>query len=140
MKIHDYNICNKFIKRELFIRTLNNINNFYLNQYMIYFEDGFINYALHQNAKSLYLFNNLGYYYIFNKKSSTNTVNKNLELKCFLLYLKFIFENSKNNKNEKNIAPYFLKVYINNQRNQTNYLKYNNLFLNRKSHFNILNI
>ena len=124
LRLHDFNICNKFIKRELFIRSLNNINNFYLNQYMIYFEDGFINYALHQNANSLYLMNNLGYFYLFNNQSSTNTVNKYLEIKCFLLYLKFIVQNSKNNQYEKKIAPYFLNMYINNQNNQTKYLKY----------------
>lgn len=57
LRLHDFNICNKFIKRELFIRTINNINNFYLSKYMIYYEDGFINYALHLNANSLYLMN-----------------------------------------------------------------------------------
>jgi len=131
LRLHDFNICNKFIKRELFIRTLNNINIFYLNQYMIYFEDGFINYALNRNANSLYLLNNLGYFYINNKQSSTNTVNKNLELKCFLLYLKYIFDNSKNNPYEKKIPLYFLKMYINNQNNQTKYLKYLNNYLEK---------
>ena len=116
LKINDFNICNKFINRILFLRTLNNINVFYLNQYMIYFEDGFINYALHRNAKSLYLMKNIGYFYIFNNESITNNVNKNLEIKCFLLYLNFIFENSKNNEYEKNMSIHFLKSYINNQK------------------------
>lgn len=121
--LHDFNICNKFIKRELLIRTLNSINESYLSKYMIYYEDGFINYALHINANSLYLFNHIGYYYIFNKQSVTNNVNKILEVKCFLLYLKFIKENIKNNSKEKNITSYFLQSYINNQGNNTIILK-----------------
>ena len=122
LELKDFNICNKFIKRVLFLRTLNNMNNFYLNQYMIYFEDGFINYALHRNAKSLYLLNNVGYYYISNNNSVTNNVNKNLEIKCFIFYLNFVFENSKNNQHEKNMANNLLQLYINNQKSSTKYL------------------
>ena len=103
-------------KNSIYQPKLYNINVFYLNQYMIYFEDGFINYALHRNAKSLYLMKNIGYFYIFNNESITNNVNKNLEIKCFLLYLNFIFENSKNNEYEKNMSIHFLKSYINNQK------------------------
>lgn len=124
LELHDFNICNKFIKRELFLKTLNNINAFYLDQYMIYFEDGFINYALHRNSKSLYLLKKYGYFYAFNKNSITNNVNKILEIKCFLLYLEFILENSKNNEFEKNMAFYFLKIYINNQKKQPNFLNF----------------
>ena len=83
---------------------------------MIYFEDGFINYALHLHANSLYLFNKVGYYYIFNNQSTTNKVKKQLEMRCFLLYLQFIFENIKNNQSEKKIIKYFLKIYINNNK------------------------
>ena len=104
---------------------------------MIYFEDGFINYALHRNAKSLYLLSNIGYYYIFNKGSATHTVNKKLELKCFSLYLKFILENSKNNQHEKIMAFHILKKYLNNQKkNKEKFslsikiLKNNSLYLN----------
>ena len=122
LKVNDFNICNKFINRILFLRTLNNINYFYLNQYMIYFEDGFINYALHRNAKSLYLMKNVGYYYITNKKSITNYVNKNLEIKCFLLYLNFLFENSKNNDYEKKMVFHLLQAYIKNQKRNKNFL------------------
>ena len=40
LKLNDFLITNKFVKRDLFIKSLNNINKFYLNQYMIIFEDG----------------------------------------------------------------------------------------------------
>ena len=131
LKLHDFNICNKFIKRELFIKTLNNINKFYLNKFMVYFEDGLINYALHLNANSLYLLNIIGYFYINNIKSITNKINKNLEIICFLYYLKFIIENTKNNKYENIMAQYFLKMYLNNQRNKTEFLKYLKVFMKK---------
>ena len=123
LMLHDYNICNKFIKRELFIRTINSINYFYLSKYMIYYEDGLINYALHLRAKSLYLMKNIGYFYIYNNQSVTNKINKNMELQNFLLYLKFIIENTKNNNYEKNMVTYFLKIFIINHRNYTDLIK-----------------
>ena len=137
LQVNDFNICNKFINRILFLRTLNNINDFYLNQYMIYFEDGFINYALHRNAKSLYIMKNVGYYYITNKKSITHYVNKNLEIKCFLLYLNFLFENSKNNDYEKKMVFHLLQAYINIQKRNKNFLSIiKNLINILKSNFN----
>ena len=43
LKQIDFNLANKFIKREAYIRALNSINSFYLKQYMINFEDGIMN-------------------------------------------------------------------------------------------------
>lgn len=115
---HDYNICNKFIKRELFIRSLNSINIYYLKKYMIYFEDGLINYSLHLNAKNLYLFNHIGYFYIFNKFSITNKLDKRKHLKCFILFLKYIFENT-NYKLNINLITFLLNAYKRNYQNNT---------------------
>ena len=50
----DYNISNKFIKRECLIRALNIISN-EIFIYMINFEDGVLNYFLYRTAKSYYL-------------------------------------------------------------------------------------
>ena len=112
-------ISNKFIKKSLFLITLNDINNYFLNQNMIYFEDGLINYALHLNAKSLYLLNHLGYYYIFNQESASHSINMDSYLKCFFIYLKFFIEKTKNNEYERKIIFFILKEYI----NQINILK-----------------
>ena len=101
LKLFDGIISNKFIKRIAYIRTLNNINGFYLNKNMIYFEDGLLNFALYRNVNSLYLLKRIGYYYIFNKKSTSHSVDQNKYLLCFFIFLKFTFENSKNNKKEK---------------------------------------
>ena len=42
LKLNDFNLWNKFIKREALIRTLNNIRKFYINQKMTIYEDGLI--------------------------------------------------------------------------------------------------
>lgn len=62
LKLNDFSVSNKFIKREIFIKSLNNIDNFYLNQFMIRLEDGLINFSLHQQAKSLFILKKVGYY------------------------------------------------------------------------------
>ena len=59
----DYSISNKFLKRDIYIKSLNNIDKYYLNQNMIVYEDGLINYMLYKSAKSLYITKKVGYYY-----------------------------------------------------------------------------
>lgn len=141
LKLNDFLITNKFIKRDLFIKTLKNINPFYLNKYMIIFEDGLINYSLYRNSKSLYLLQKLGFYKVYNKISVTQKKRKKkLDRNKFLfLYLKFIFENSKNNLFEKNMAFYTMNKYIkkNNisksiDNNSVFYSKILNIYLNCK--------
>ena len=72
-----------------------------------------INYALHINAKSLYLLNQIGYYYIFNQENASHAINMDSYLKCFFIYLKFFIEKTKNNEYEKEIIFFILKEYIN---------------------------
>ena len=112
LKLSDFNVANKFIKREAFIRTLNNIEKFYLNQKMVIYEDGLINYALHRYLNSFFLLKKIGYYYIVNKKKISYHKNKRKnKLRYFFLYLKFVFENSKNNRYEKYMAFYLFNKY-----------------------------
>ena len=54
-------ISNKFIKRNIFIKSINLIDNFFLNQNMIFYEDTLINYMLYKNSKSFYYLKDLGY-------------------------------------------------------------------------------
>ena len=54
LTIIDNIIHNKFIRRDAYIRTLNILNNFYLNMYMIYSEDVLMNFALYLTAKSFF--------------------------------------------------------------------------------------
>ena len=113
-KIVDGIISNKFIKTKTYIKSLNSINNYYLNQYMIYFEDGLINFALHRNAKSLYLLKKIGYYYILNKNSVSRHMNINSYIKCFFIFIKYIYESIKKNKYEKSIVSILISIYIQN--------------------------
>ena len=104
----DYNISNKFIKRECLIRALNIISN-QIFIYMINFEDGVLNYFLYRTAKSLYLIKKIAYYYIKNRDSITRKGIKTTDLKFIFLHLKFVFEYSKNNKYEKDMSNKLLR-------------------------------
>ena len=107
----DYYITNKLIQKDLFIKSLNFIDKFYLNNFMIDCEDGLINFVLYKLANSYYFIAKIGYIYVINEGSIT-IANFKKRLKSNFLYLKFIFENTKNNIIEKNIANYiFLGIY-----------------------------
>jgi glycosyltransferase involved in cell wall biosynthesis len=102
----DFNLSNKFIKRDVFIRALNSMNKFYLNQYMINYEDGLMNYMLYRTAKSFVFIKRIGYYYLLNNQSISLKPKKNYEdnFKFIFLQLKFVIENTKNTQYEKDIA------------------------------------
>ena len=108
----DFNISNKFIKRKAYIRALNSVNNYYLNLYMTNAEDGLMNYILYRTVKSLYFIKKIGYFYIINNKSITKSDFTDEKLKSYFYNLKLIFEYSKNNKYEKNMANAFIYKFI----------------------------
>jgi len=109
LKIIDPMISNKFIKRDILIKALNYIRIYYLIQNMIFYEDTLINFILYKVSKSYYYLKNIGYYYISNLNSSTMSYNKNeksinrIQISLFL-FLKFIFDYTKNNKYEKDMG------------------------------------
>ena len=105
----DFNLSNKFIKRDVYIRALNSINIFYLNQYMINYEDGLMNYMLYRIAKSFVFIKKIGYYYLLNNQSISLKPKKDYEdnFKFIFLLLKFVIENTKNMQYEKDIATIF---------------------------------
>ena len=112
----DYNVSNKFIKREAYIRALNSLDNFYLNIYMTIAEDGLINFILYKSVKSFYYIKKIGYYYIKNKQSISKSNFKTKQLQLFLkfifLNIKILFEFSKNNKYEKDMVnSYFFNRF-----------------------------
>ena len=115
LKQIDFNLANKFIKREAYIRALNSINSFYLKQYMINFEDGIMNFILYKTSRSYYFLKNIGYFYIRNNQSITisQNINYNNRLKFIFLYLKLVFETTKNNKLEKKISILVFKWLLN---------------------------
>ena len=103
LKQIDYNVSNKFIKREALIRALNCIKND-LFIYMTTFEDGVLNYFFYRNSKSFYLKKKIGYYYIKNRDSITIRGFNISDIKCIFFHLKFVFKYSKNTKYEKNMS------------------------------------
>ena len=102
----DFNLSNKFIKRDTYIRALNCINNFYLSQYMTNLEDGIMNYILYRISNSFYFTKRIGYYYNQNNQSITvkKITNLDNQVRFIFIHLKFVFENTKNNKFEKDMA------------------------------------
>jgi glycosyltransferase involved in cell wall biosynthesis len=127
-KLVDGIISNKFIRKTLYLISLNNIDVFFINQKMIYFEDGLINLALHFNAKSLYLLNHIGYYYIFNKDSISHFINLDLYLRCFFIFLKFFVDYTKKNKYEQEMNFFILNEYIYNNNLLNNITNYSNIY------------
>ena len=107
----DYNVSNKFIKRETLIRALNIISN-QIFIYMTNFEDGVLNYFLYRASKSFLLKKKIGYYYIKNRNSITSKGFKARDLKFIFLHLKFVFEYSKNNKYEKDMTNILFRRII----------------------------
>ena len=102
----DSNIYNKFIKREVYIKSLNKLSHFYLNMHMTYMEDSLMNYILLKNSNNLYFITKIGYYYLKNSISITKNLFKleQIRIKYIFIYLKLIFEYSKNTKYEKDMA------------------------------------
>ena len=84
--------------------------------YMTYYEDQIINYILHRTAKSFYYLMNIGYYYLGNSMSITKNVDKSNKILILFtfIYLKFIFENSKNTKFEKDMANFLITKLLKN--------------------------
>lgn len=105
LKQIDFNVANKFIKRDAYIKAIASMNNFYLSQFMTNHEDGLINFVLYRTANSFYFLKKIGYYYIPNSQSITLNYKKNYDetIRFIFINLKFVFENTKNNKREKDI-------------------------------------
>jgi hypothetical protein len=83
--------------------------------YNIYSEDSLMNYVIYRIAKSYFFFKKIGYYYIKNSESiTTNKLFRKTELKikCRLLFLNIVYENSKHTKYEKDMTNHLLSILI----------------------------
>ena len=124
LEIIDYCVTNKLIKKKVYIKALNSLNNFYFNMYMTSLEDNIMNYLLCIAAKSLYFIKKIGYRY----KKTSQSVTKRLliisqiQLKFIFICLKFTFEFSKNTKYQKDMLNHRLTV-IHEYFNIENYIK-----------------
>ena len=129
LEMIDGYINNKFIKREVYIRSLNILYNFYKDMYITYMEDAMITFIIYRTAKSFFFLKKIGYYYLRNSLSINKNINKisGLKLKFFFIYIKIVFDNTKNRKYEKDmtniIFSYLSKFIVQN----LSILKYQNL-------------
>ena len=139
----DCYISNKFIKRAVYIKVLNSIKNIGLNLYMTFMEDSLINFLLYRTSKSYFFLKKIEYYYIKNPYSITQNLYKisDLRIQFIFIYLKILFEYSKNNKFEKDMTNVLFTNVIrrfNIGQNMKNNYNYNiftttiNKFLNNK--------
>ena len=115
--LEQIDVClhNKLIKKEVYLKTLNSINKYYLNQYMNNWEDNLINFILFKKANSFYYMRHIGYYYIKNKQSITNNYKQKIEntIRNAFIFLKFIFYHTNNTRDGKRIAEcVFNNVYL----------------------------
>ena len=99
-------IWNKLIKKDAFIEAMNSIKDEYLNNPADVYGDSIILFKLFRTAKSFYFINNFGYICFGYHGSLNRNINANIEwlFKDYVLYLKFIFENTYNTKRDKNMA------------------------------------
>ena len=103
LKQIDFNVSNKFVKREVIIKALNMLSKEYLNMYITSYDDGILNYMLYRVAKSFYFLKKIGYYYIINPQSISKKGCKPEFIKFLFVHLKIVFEFSKNTIFEKNM-------------------------------------
>ena len=108
----DYNICNKFIKRETLIGSLNIFDKSNLNMYMTCHEDGLLNYILYRTAKSFYFLKKFGYYYIRNNYKKRQGYYNFNNIKFSFIHIIYVFNYSRNTKYEKDMTNEIFKRLI----------------------------
>ena len=112
----EYNLWGKLIKKEIYIKTLNKIDKKYLEQHMTLHEDGMILFILFKVAKSYLYLDTFGMFYSRNENSALAGLRKNENVdktvRDSFLYLKFMYEYTKENKKEKDMAVYQFKFIL----------------------------
>ena len=138
LKIIDFSISNKFIKKVVFIKALNLLKKYYLNEYIIFSEDSLMNYIIFRIAESFLYLNKIGYYYIRHQLSITKNLftKSSRRINMIFKYLNFISKYTKNNKYEKDMANHLL-ITLSKDYNIANRLT--NLNSDYKFYLNIIN-
>ena len=133
LEIIDFYITNKFINREIFIKALNILKIFYLNKYITFMEDSMINYIIYIISDSYFFLKKIGYYYLRNKISITLNLNKinDLRLKFSFIYLKAVFEYSKNSKYQKDMVNILFTIIYKTFKKKLSNIKKYYIFFNK---------
>lgn len=115
LKQIDYHLFGKLIKKEVFIKTINSIGDYYLKNHMTVNEDCLMNFMLLKKADSMLFIHFFGYIYTVNPQSTIRNLYKhiNKSIKDYVLYLRFMIEYTENNTHEKAIAEQQFKEVFN---------------------------
>jgi len=142
LEINDLSINNKLIKREVYIKALNELNSFYFNMYITNYEDRIINFLIHRKAKSFYFLKKIGYQYLRNSESVSNKMFKLSEqrLNFIFKYIKFLFEYTKNVKREKDIINIILTILNRRKNSMESHISSMNYNSNWKFYYDIINM
>ena len=123
----DWHVWGKLIKRDVLYKTLDSIDDYYLKSNMSVNEDGVIDFMLLKIAKSFIYMKTYGYIYTLNYKSLVWTVYRRADstIRDYILYIKFLFENTGDNWKEKSMAGEQLRYVYNTFYNTFKYVTKN---------------
>ena len=113
------NIADKFIKREIFLKSIEFMNEKFRKERFFFHDDDVVFYGLINVCNSYGFLENIGYFYrCDNPKSRTHiyhsTNNINRVFRSLFSIMKYYFEQSDNNYIEKNLIAYnFFKGKVN---------------------------
>lgn len=119
-KCRTRNLCDKLVKREIFIKSIKYIGEKYDYDRFEINDDDFALYGLIKVAKSYGFLEQIGYFYNTYNPNSTihhifNKKNTNKIFHSLFTIMKFYFEKSKNNRREKKLIAFtyfYEKVYL----------------------------
>ena len=114
------NLCDKLVKREIFIKSIKYMGEKYDYDRLEINDDDFAIYGLIKIAKSYGFLEQIGYfYYTYNPNSTIHQVfnekNTNIIFHSLFTIMKYYFEESKNNRREKKLIAFtyfYEKVFL----------------------------
>jgi len=111
----DWHVWGKLIKRDVLCKAIESISDYYLKSRMSVNEDGVIDFILLKTAKSFIYMKTYGYIYFINYKSLYFTLHYKADttIRDYILYIKFLFENTEDNWKEKSMAGDQLRYVYN---------------------------
>ena len=130
-------VWGKIVKNKVFQKTLDNIPEKYLYDYILGFEDTMITFSLYEVAQSYYCLRQPGYFYTLDEKKNRFPISKNKTCKVkkgiiknldHIKFLQFLVDKLEDNEFGKQVLYHEIKA-INNY-------TYSNFKRTIKSHFN----
>ena len=109
MNVYNFNetgmIWNKFVKKEIYINSINKIGEKYYGKYIITHDNSLLAFMIYREAKRLREFRKFGRFkFIFDESILSERKNNSQRCYEYLIYLDTIFEFSDNDKTDKYFA------------------------------------